>query len=53
MAGVTHTTVSDLEAISHVARAGPEAVRKVVPGPDHIRLLAIGGIPGEVYDASS
>lgn len=34
----------------HVARVGPEVKRKVVPGPDGIRLLAIGATPGEPYE---
>lgn len=28
------------------ARVGPGVRRKVVPGPDGVRLLALGGIPG-------
>lgn len=35
-----------------VARIGPAVKRKVVPGPDGIRLLALGGIPGSHEDAS-
>jgi len=34
----------------HIARVGPEVKRKVVPGPEGIRLLALGAIPGEAYD---
>jgi mannose-6-phosphate isomerase-like protein (cupin superfamily) len=34
----------------HIARVGPEVKRKVTPGPDGIRLLAIGATPGEPYD---
>jgi hypothetical protein len=34
----------------HIVRLGPEVRRKVVPGPDGLRLLAIGGTPGGVYD---
>jgi hypothetical protein len=30
-------------------RVGPEAKRKVFAGPDGLRLLAIGGAPGEPY----
>jgi hypothetical protein len=33
----------------HIARVGPEVKRKVTPGPDGIRLLVIGAIPGEPY----
>jgi mannose-6-phosphate isomerase-like protein (cupin superfamily) len=35
----------------HVARVGPDVKRKVTPGPDGIRLLIVGAIPGEPYDA--
>lgn len=35
----------------HVARVGPEVKRKVWPGPDGIRLLVLGGIPGQAYEA--
>jgi len=34
----------------HVVRVGPDVVRKVLPGPDGLRLLALGGTPGEAYD---
>jgi mannose-6-phosphate isomerase-like protein (cupin superfamily) len=34
----------------HIVRVGPTVKRKVVPGPDGIRLLAIGGTPGEAYE---
>jgi mannose-6-phosphate isomerase-like protein (cupin superfamily) len=34
----------------HVVRVGPAVKRKVVPGPDGIRLLAIGGRPGQAYE---
>ncbi len=30
-------------------RVGPEARRKVYAGPEGLRLLAIGGAPGEAY----
>jgi hypothetical protein len=30
-------------------RVGPEAKRKVYAGPDGLRMLAIGGAPGEPY----
>jgi len=29
----------------------PGAVRKVLPGPDGLRLLAVGGTPGRAYEA--
>lgn len=28
------------------ARVGPSVRRKIVPGPDGVRLLALGGLPG-------
>lgn len=36
----------------HIVRVGPSVVRKVIPGPDGLRLLALGGTPGEPYDTS-
>lgn len=30
-------------------RVGPGVVRKVLPGPDGLRLLAVGGTPGKPY----
>jgi mannose-6-phosphate isomerase-like protein (cupin superfamily) len=36
----------------HIVRLGPTVKRKVIPGPDGLRLLALGGTPGEAYDAS-
>jgi mannose-6-phosphate isomerase-like protein (cupin superfamily) len=35
----------------HVVRVGPQARRKLWPGPDGIRLLALGGTPGQLYEA--
>jgi mannose-6-phosphate isomerase-like protein (cupin superfamily) len=35
----------------HILRVGPAVKRKIVPGPDGLRLLALGGIPGEPYDS--
>jgi mannose-6-phosphate isomerase-like protein (cupin superfamily) len=37
----------------HIIRVGPTARRKILPGPDGVRLLAIGGIPGRAYDPAS
>jgi mannose-6-phosphate isomerase-like protein (cupin superfamily) len=34
----------------HIARVDPGVKRKVVPGPEGIRLLVVGGTPGEAYD---
>ena len=31
-------------------RVGPETKRKVRSGPDGLRLIILGGVPGEVYD---
>jgi mannose-6-phosphate isomerase-like protein (cupin superfamily) len=33
------------------ARVGPEAKRQLLPGDDGLRVLVIGGIPGQVYAA--
>ena len=35
----------------HVARVGPETKRKVWPGDDGIRIVVLGGVPGEAYEA--
>lgn len=35
----------------HIVRLGPAVKRKVTPGPDGLRLLALGATPGEAYDA--
>ena len=35
----------------HVARVAAGTKRKVWPGPDGIRVLVIGGVPGAVYEA--
>jgi hypothetical protein len=37
----------------HVVRVGPTGRRKILPGPDGVRLLAIGGYPGRVYDPAA
>jgi len=34
----------------HIARVDPGVKRKVVPGSEGIRLLLIGGTPGQAYD---
>ena len=34
----------------HAVRVGPDVVRKVVPGPEGLRLLAVGGRPGQPYE---
>lgn len=35
----------------HVVRVGPQSKRKLWPGPDGIRVLALGGTPGQLYEA--
>jgi len=35
----------------HVARVGPGVARKVWPGENGIRVLVLGGKPGEAYEA--
>ncbi|HWT91155.1 MAG TPA: hypothetical protein VN179_08560 [Solirubrobacterales bacterium] len=35
----------------HMVRVGPETKRKVWPGPEGIRMVVLGGVPGGVYEA--
>jgi hypothetical protein len=35
----------------HVARVASGTMRKVWPGPDGLRVLILGGIPGKLYEA--
>ena len=35
----------------HIVRVGPAVKRKIVAGPDGLRLLALGATPGEAYEA--
>jgi hypothetical protein len=35
----------------HIVRVGPTVKRKVTPGPNGLRLLALGATPGEAYDS--
>ena len=37
----------------HVIRVGPTATRKVLPGSEGMRLLAIGAVPGQPFDTGS
>ena len=37
---------------NHVARVGVEAKRKIWPGPEGIRLVVLGGIPGALLRSS-
>lgn len=34
----------------HIVRVGPGVKRKILAGPDGLRLLALGATPGEAYD---
>jgi|SRR5690349_949870 len=34
----------------HAVRVGPAVVRKILPGPEGLRLLAVGGTPGQPYE---
>jgi mannose-6-phosphate isomerase-like protein (cupin superfamily) len=34
----------------HIVRVGPGVVRKILASPDGLRLLALGGTPGEAYN---
>jgi mannose-6-phosphate isomerase-like protein (cupin superfamily) len=36
---------------AHIVRVGPAVKRKIVPGPEGLRLLALGATPGEPYDS--
>jgi hypothetical protein len=46
IAGERHTIDPDT-----MTRVGPEPRRKIWPGADGMRVLALGGCPGEVYKA--
>ena len=35
----------------HLVRVGPAVRRKIVAGPEGLRLLALGGTAGEAYDS--
>jgi mannose-6-phosphate isomerase-like protein (cupin superfamily) len=35
----------------HIARVGPATKRKLWPGPEGIRVVIVGGVPGEAYQA--
>ena len=34
-----------------LVRVGPSTKRKILPGPGGMRLLALGGVPGQAYEA--
>jgi len=36
---------------NHLARVAPQARRKVWPGDEGIRLVVLGGVPGQLYTA--
>lgn len=36
---------------NHLAKVGPDSRRKVLPGPDGIRVAVLGGVPGKLYEA--
>lgn len=36
----------------HIVRVGPTVKRKIVPGSEGLRLLALGGAPGRAYDSA-
>jgi hypothetical protein len=38
---------------AHIIRVGPSARRKILPGPDGLRLLALSGKPGHAYDPAA
>jgi mannose-6-phosphate isomerase-like protein (cupin superfamily) len=37
----------------HMLRVGPTVRRKILAGPDGVRLLALSGKPGEAYDPAA
>ncbi len=41
---------SPLDA-DHITRVGSGVKRKVWPGPEGIRMLIVGGVPGKAYEA--
>jgi mannose-6-phosphate isomerase-like protein (cupin superfamily) len=36
----------------HIVRVGPSVKRKILAGPNGLRLLALGATPGEAYDTA-
>jgi len=34
-----------------VVRVGPGVTRRIFPGPEGVRILALGGVPGAAYEA--
>jgi hypothetical protein len=37
--------------VDHMTRVGPAEQRKIWVGPEGMRLLVLGGIPGQIYSA--
>jgi len=35
----------------HISRVGAETKRKLWPGPDGVRVVVLGGVPGAAYEA--
>jgi mannose-6-phosphate isomerase-like protein (cupin superfamily) len=35
---------------NHIASVGPDTKRKVWPGPEGIRMVVLGGVPGRAYE---
>lgn len=35
---------------AHMLRVAPSARRRCTPGPEGVRMLALGGVPGAVYE---
>jgi mannose-6-phosphate isomerase-like protein (cupin superfamily) len=36
----------------HIARVAPDVKRKLWPGDDGIRVVVLGGVPGQAYEAA-
>jgi mannose-6-phosphate isomerase-like protein (cupin superfamily) len=34
-----------------IVRVGPGVTRRIFPGPEGVRILALGGVPGAAYEA--
>ncbi len=44
-------SIVEMEPRATESRVAPNVIRKIAPGPDGLRLLALGATPGEAYDA--
>lgn len=50
--GTSHVGGEELDLTPEVlVRVGPAEARKIISGPEGMRLLALGGYPGEAYRA--